>query len=154
MYEKVVVPTDGSDLSLKGVKEGLETAKSHGIPALCIYVIKPSSLSESGGRYRFDEFGTEAIEVMREQRKKTGKKVLEKVKEMAEEEGVDLKTKLVEGLPYEEITSHAGENDIIYMCSHGRSGISSIFLGSTTDRVIKHTKSTVAVVKANNDKEE
>ncbi len=150
MYEKVIIPTDGSDHSFHGVKEGLEAAKLYDIPALAVYVIRPSSLTEGGGRHRFDEFGTEAIDMMLKQKKKRGKKVLDEVRDIAADMDIDLEIKLVQGIPYEEITSLAGKDDIIYICSHGRSGLSSFFMGSTTDRVLKHTEATVAVVKPKN----
>ncbi len=149
MYEKVIVPTDGSKLSLVGLKEGLQAAKVYKIPAVAVYVLTPDAMSGMAA-HRFEDVGKETMDILREHRKKEGKKILEKVKKMAQDMGVDLKTRIEEGEPYEEITKLANDNDIIYMCSHGRSGLSSLFIGSTTDRVIKHTDSTVAVVKAKN----
>ncbi|MBS3781936.1 MAG: universal stress protein [Candidatus Thermoplasmatota archaeon] len=150
MYEKIIVPTDGSDLSLVGLKEGLKAAKIYDIPALAVYVLTPDTMSGMAA-HRFDDVGKETMDILREHRKKEGKKVLEKVQKMADKLGVELKTTIEEGEPYEEITKLADKNDMIYMCSHGRSGLSSLFIGSTTDRVIKHTDATVAVVKAKNE---
>ena len=147
MYGKVILPTDGSDLSLKGLKEGLKAAKSYGIPATAVYVLTPDTMSGLAA-HRFEDVGRETVDILREHRKKEGEKVLKKVEKMADEMEVDLETRIEEGEPYEEITKLANDNDIIYMCSHGRSGLSSLFIGSTTDRVIKHTDATVAVVKA------
>ncbi len=153
MYEKVVIPTDGSDISFQGVKEGLRAAKAFGIPALAIYVITPSAVSELGMRHGYQEYGsdmTDMVQMLREQQKKRGEKILSKVKEKADEMGVKLEMEIKEGPPNKEIVEIAGDDDIIYICSHGRSGIKSLFLGSTTERVIKRTKkTTVAVVKAN-----
>ncbi len=148
MYDKVILPTDGSDLSFLGVEEGLEAAKRFDIPALAIYAIPPSSLTEGSGRYRFDEFGKNMIDVRNEQLEEEGKKVLQEVKKKADERGVSLKTTIEQGEPFEEITKLTDENDIIFISSHGRSGISKVFLGSTTSRILKHTQATVAVVRA------
>lgn len=145
MYGKVIVPTDGSDLSLEGLKEGLKAAKDYDIPAVAIYVVSPDAMSGVTA-HRYEDVGKETIDILREHRKEEGKKVLDKVKKIAYDLDVELQTEIREGEPYEGITDLANENDIIYMSSHGRSGISSIFIGSTTDRVIKHTKATVAVV--------
>ncbi len=149
MYGKVIVPTDGSELSLKGVKEGLESAKNYDIPALAVYVVAPDTLS-GWSAHRYEDVSKETIDILRDHRKKEGEKVLNKVKDMADEMGIELKVEIKEGEPYEEITDLAEKNDLIYMSSHGRSGISSLFIGSTTDRVIKNTEATVAVVKAKN----
>ena len=148
MYDKVILPTDGSDLSFLGVEEGLEAAKKFDIPALAVYVIPPGSLTEASARYRFDEFGKEMIDFRNEQLEKEGKKVLEEVKKKADEREVSLKTTIEEGEPFEEITKLAGEKDIIFISSHGRSGISKLLLGSTTSKILNHTHATIAVVRA------
>lgn len=147
MYDKVILPTDGSDLSFLGVEEGLEAAKKFDIPALAVYVIPPSSLTAASARYRFDEFGKKMIDVRNEQLEKEGKKVLEEVKKKADDREVSLETTIEQGEPFEEITKLTGENDIIFISSHGRSGISKVLLGSTTSRLLKHTQATIAVVR-------
>lgn len=152
MYEKVILPTDGSKLSYLGVREGLRAAKTLGIPAIAIYVIKPTSYSVSFSGPEIGAVEAQELKYLREGFMNQGKKILEKIGEEAEKMGVSMEKKVVEGVPYREITELAGKKDIIYMSSHGHSGLSSVFLGSTTDRVIKHSKATVAVVKAN-DKE-
>ncbi|MFW6040578.1 MAG: universal stress protein [Thermoplasmatota archaeon] len=148
MYKKVILPTDGSELSMKGVEEGLKAAKIYEIPALAVYVISPGVVSLDQIGHRMEEFGHATYSILRDQMKERGEKILEKIKKKGTKTGVEVKTKLLEGIPYEEISKVAGKDDIIYICSHGRSGFTSLFLGSTTSRVIKHTNATVAVVKA------
>jgi len=143
----MVLPTDGSKVAHVGVEEGLKVAKIFDIPVIAIYVIKPSSYSQSHIGYEMEDVDFSAYETIRNGLKKQGENVLKRIKKEADKKGIKIKTKLVEGRPYKEITKLADEDDIIYISSHGRSGISSLFLGSTTDRVIKHTKATVAVVK-------
>lgn len=147
MYGKVVIPTDGSERAHIGVEEGLKVAKNLKIPVVAVYVISHSSYAPSYMGYDMEDVDTGAYQVLRDSMKKQGENVLKKVRIEAEEMGVKIKTKMVEGTPYEEIIKLADKEDIIYISSQGRSGISSLLLGSTTDRVIKHTDSTVAVVK-------
>ena len=148
MYSRVIIPTDGSELSFKGVKEGLQAARSFGIPAVAVYVLSPGYLSETKVKRRLEEMSDQSYSLIKDRLKEVAKDELEKVKKYADRIGVKLETKILEGIPYEEITNVATEDDIIFMSSHGRSGFSSLFIGSTTDRVIKHTNATVAVVKA------
>src|SRR5712675_496829 len=44
------------------------------------------------------------------------------------------------GVPYREIIDAAAENkaDLIIMGTHGRSGLSRVFIGSTAERVVRH----------------
>lgn len=138
MYDRVILPTDGSECAMKGVEEGLEMAADLDIEVLSIYVIDSSE---------YEGLHHESIKSsVKGGFKEKGKKALEKVKKAAKEKDVELKTKLLKGTPYKEITSAAEENDIIYISTHGLSGFTHLFLGSTTERVLKNTDNTVAVV--------
>ncbi len=133
MYRRVVLPTDGSDLSMQGVKEGLKLAKTLDIPATAIYVIEIGDIRIS--------------DKVRESLKKTAERALAQVENAANEMGVELETETFKGTPYEEICDFAEDDDVIYISSHGMSGFREIFMGSTTNRILKHAVCTVSVVK-------
>jgi len=133
MYEKIILPTDGSEFAMKGVKEGLEVAAKLDIPAVAVHVIEFGDIKIAGDiTSHFEEEAAEA---------------LDKVEDVADEMGVELDKKLFKGAPYKKITDLAGENDIIYIASHGHSGFRELFMGSTTEKVLRKAKCTVAVVK-------
>lgn len=138
MYDRVILPTDGSDCALEGVKEGLEVGEKLGIKVIAVYVVNSSE---------FDSLHHESIKASAERGfKEKGKKALDEVEKIAEDMDVHLETKMMKGVPYKKITKLAEKNDIIYISTHGLSGFSQLFLGSTTDRVLKNTEATVAVV--------
>ncbi|MFO7791768.1 MAG: universal stress protein [Candidatus Saliniplasma sp.] len=138
MYEKVVIPTDGSDIAKKGVKEGLQMAQCLGVKAIAVYVL---DTSEYQGLHH-SSIKNSAKHGLKE----SGKKALQEVKEMAKKIGIELETRIEEGKPYKEINRIANDKDIIFISSHGLSGFTQFFLGSTTERVLKHSNATVAVV--------
>jgi len=138
MYEKVVIPTDGSDIAKKGVMEGLQMAKCLGVKAVAVYVL---DTSEYQGLHH-SSIKSSAKRGLKE----TGENALQDVKDLARNIGVELETRIEEGKPYKEINKITSERDIIYISSHGRSGFTKFFLGSTTERVLKHSNATVAVV--------
>ncbi len=138
MYNRVLLPTDGSSCAMKGVEEGLELADELEIKALSIYVINSSDYTG----LHHESIKRSAKRGLKDQ----GKKALEKVKELAEEKGVELETKMLTGAPYKKITQEANKDDIIYISTHGMSGFTHLFLGSTTERVLKNTEATVSVV--------
>lgn len=139
MYERVIVPTDGSEIGEEGAREGLELASELDIPAVSLYILDIS---------RYDEVVNEDNKKrVREDSKNIGERALRRIRKMAHELDVDIETKLLLGEPYDRITKEADEGDIIYMSSHGASGFSEMFFGSTTERVMKHANCTVAVVK-------
>ncbi len=64
--------------------------------------------------------------------------------------GIVCHAQTIEGLqPWEAIVAHAAEQrcDLLVMGSHGRSGLASLFLGSETQDVLKHTTLPVLVVR-------
>jgi nucleotide-binding universal stress UspA family protein len=64
--------------------------------------------------------------------------------------GIVCHAQTVEGLqPWEAIVAHAADKrcDLLVMGSHGRSGLASLFLGSETHDVLKHTTVPVLVVR-------
>lgn len=138
MYGKVILPTDGSDCAMRGVREGLKFAENLGIKAIAVYVINTSE---------FESLHHESIKASAKKGlKEKGEKALKAVKEAAEGRDIDLETKVFVGKPYKEITNFANKEDIIYISTHGMSGFSNFFLGSTTERVLKNSDATIAVV--------
>jgi len=133
MYREVILPTDGSDLAMEGVREGMKLAAALDIPATAIYVVEIGDIKISGE--------------IKESLKKTAERALDQVQDMADEMGVELESKIMKGEPYEEICEYAQEDDIIYISSHGMSGFRELFLGSTTKRILQHAECTVSVVK-------
>ncbi len=139
MYEKVIIPTDGSECAKRGVEEGLWMAKTLGVKALALYVI---NISEYEGIHH------ESIRSsVKAGLKKAGQEALETVVERGKKWGVEVEPKIVMGKPSQEIIKAGSENDVIFISSHGASGWTKMFVGSTTDRVIKHARCTVAVVR-------
>ncbi|MBS3781440.1 MAG: universal stress protein, partial [Candidatus Thermoplasmatota archaeon] len=127
-----------SKCAMEGVKEGLEFGEELGIKVIAVYVVNTSE---------FESLHHESIRASAKSGlKEKGKKALGDVKEAAEGRDIELETKLLAGKPYRKITQLADENDIIYISTHGLSGFSNLFLGSTTERVLKNTEATVAVV--------
>jgi nucleotide-binding universal stress UspA family protein len=65
--------------------------------------------------------------------------------------GPDIKTSTVVqlGKPYEEIISLAKARrvDLIILATHGYTGVERLFLGSTTEKVIRHAPCPVLVVR-------
>lgn len=138
MYEKVIIPTDGSECAERGVKEGLEMARTLRVKAIAVYVVDSSEIE---GIHH-----ASIKESTRRGLKEVGKEALDNIVEMAEDRRVEIETRLLEGKPYKEISKQAGENDVIYISSHGLSGWNRLFMGSTTEKVLKNSNATVSVV--------
>jgi nucleotide-binding universal stress UspA family protein len=145
MYKHILIPTDGSDLSLKAVQHGILLAKAVGAKVTSITVVSPVLLFGLEPD-RFKELSEEWG--YKPQVESFAQKCLDQVKSVALEKGVTCNVMYVEhDHPYRAIIEAAANEhcDLIVMASHGRGGLSAIVLGSQTVKVLTHSTIPVLV---------
>lgn len=143
MYTNILMPTDGSDLAGKAVRDGIALAKALGAKTVALTVLPPFHMFTTDTQMLED---TPAQYKVRLQ--KHAEKALGAVARAAQADGVACETVQVEHEhPYRAIidTAAAKGCDLIVMASHGRHGISAIVLGSETVKVLTHSKIPVLV---------
>lgn len=144
MFKRILVPTDGSEITGKAVQTAFDLAKSQGAQVLTISVKEPfpySAISEMQPVPPQEFY--DAQERIAAARVKT-------VVDAAKAAGVPCTGHTVEALhPWEAILDHAKSQkaDLIVMASHGRRGVSALLLGSETHRVLVHSTLPVLVVR-------
>lgn len=144
MFKRILVPTDGSDITGKAVDAAVALAKSVGAQLYTISAKEPfpySAISEMQPTPPQEFF--DAQERIAHQR-------VTAVVNQAAAAGVPCQAHTVEALhPWEAIIDHAKrmECDLLVMASHGRRGVSALLLGSETQKVLTHTKVPVLVVR-------
>jgi nucleotide-binding universal stress UspA family protein len=145
MFKRILVPTDGSALSLKAIRRAVQLAKEQKATVTGVYV---------GPEWQPDRYGESTLSgfVSPTQHaaivKKTADRYLNAIRKAAAAAGVRCQCKHVLGsYPYEEIVKAAQRNrcDLIVMASHGRRGISRLLLGSETSKVLAHSRIPVLV---------
>jgi len=125
MYRHILIPTDGSALAERGVAHGLALAKAVGARVSLIYVVEP--LMAATGDFA---------------------SVLDGASGAAKEAGVSCETIEVESMqPDQAIVAAAADKgcDLIVMSWHGRSGLSTLLIGSVTNKVLTYAKIPVLV---------
>jgi len=145
MFKHILFPTDGSTLSLRAAKNAVRLAKEHGARITAFYAA-PEYHPNIAGDYLPANFVP--LGVFQTQIKKTADKYLGQVKKLADVGGVTCSGLFVTNdLPYEAIIKAAKERkcDLIFMASHGRSGIAGLLIGSETSKVLTHCKLPVLV---------
>src|SRR5688572_9656024 len=136
MFNRILVPTDGSDITKKAVATAIKLAPSTNAKLYTLSVKEPfpySAISEMQP--------TPPQEFFDAQERIAAARVKE-VRDMAESAGLACDAHTVEGLhPWEAIIEHAQrqECDLIVMSSHGRRGVTALLLGSETQKVLTHT---------------
>jgi nucleotide-binding universal stress UspA family protein len=148
MYKHILVPTDGSPLSGKAVKQALALAKSVGARITALHVSHEyRALMDEG-------FALPAMATFKKRFEAEGAKrsnaLLDGVKSSAKAANVECDgVAAINNLPYDAIIREAkkAKCDLIMMASHGRKGLSSLLLGSETSKVLTHSKIPVLVVR-------
>ncbi len=144
MFNRILVPTDGSDITAKAVDAGIKLAQSLGAQLYTISVKEPfpySAISEMQPVPPQDFFDAQD---------RIANKRVHAVVEMAHAAGMKCQAHTVEALhPWEAIIDHARhmECDLLVMASHGRRGVSALLLGSETQKVLTHSAIPVLVVR-------
>jgi nucleotide-binding universal stress UspA family protein len=148
-YKHLLLPTDGSKLAAKGIREGVRLAKALGASVTGVYVAPPfvapirgEAAAYYAGPYSQGEYKrlTETI----------ARKALDTVKRAAGKAGVSCRTRLIaDPQPWTGIlrAARAWRCDAIVMASHGHGAVGGLLLGSETSRVLAHSKLPVLVVR-------
>jgi nucleotide-binding universal stress UspA family protein len=147
MFKHILVPTDGSVFSNKAVATGARLAQALGAKLLLLHVRSPivsphhvegGALSHLGGKVEMQEIEDEE------------RKLLDAALAIASADCSNAETAFIAGYyTYDAIIRIAREQDcdLIVMASHGRRGITSLLIGSETQRVLTHTAIPVLVVR-------
>lgn len=148
MYTHILIPTDGSELSMKAVSHGLALAKSVGAKATIIMATRMWSAMDMSEHARHGE--KHPIEEYEERFARVATKVLAGCKAKAEEAGVSAETQHIQDMdPDEAIVKTAADCgcDLIVMASHARGPIGRMLLGSVALKVLTHTKIPVQIIR-------
>lgn len=143
MIKKILVPTDGSQPSVKAYQVAIEMGKMFGIPIVTIYVLEPLpyvGLADAG----VPDLAEYAKAVRME-----ASKALDDVSEACKKQGVVCETHLIEAANVDQgIMEQAEKYDcnLIVMGTHGRRGLNRLLMGSVTRRILVESKIPVMVV--------
>lgn len=137
MYNRILLPTDGSEGAEAAVEHVKDLAKKYGAEVHILYVadIRVESTSDVW----FNMIG---------EMEEMGENATEEIAEEMKESGIDVVTEVVRGIPHKEIKLYSEEKDtdLIVMGTHGRTGLDRILLGSVTEKVVRTSEVPVLTV--------
>lgn len=147
MYSHFLVPTDGSALSNKAVKEAVALAKLTGAKITLLHVVEQYHMPVADEGFTIPEI-PELKKRHDEAARKAAHHIMATAKRTVAEAGVPCEEAVsVEDTPYDAILKQAKQSkcDLIVMASHGRRGLEALLLGSETTRVLTHSTIPVLV---------
>jgi nucleotide-binding universal stress UspA family protein len=147
MFKQILVPTDGSQLSLRAARTAVRLAQVDGSRILAMHAMPPYSPTTY-----FDGF----VPYPELHSKKEHERICEaaaasalaKVGKLAKAAGVSFRSLTVtDASPWKAIVGSAKAKrcDLIVMASHGRRGLEALLLGSETTKVLTHARTPVLV---------
>ncbi|HQR54094.1 MAG TPA: universal stress protein [Burkholderiales bacterium] len=149
MFDRIVVPTDGSELAEKAVDRAIEYCRRVGASMTTVYVRPTNPMEEVK---TLNDYGTSVIPIVTpeaiEHAERHAREMLQRVADRARDQGVECATAIVANdQPYRGIIELAEQQSgsLIFIASHGRGGMEALLLGSVTQKVLAHSKIPVLV---------
>lgn len=136
VYDQVLLPTDGSPGAEAAIEHGIHVASRDDAVVHSVHVAEMTDVGDVTTGIPEDE-PDEAV-----------RQLLESVRDAATEAGLETEEAILEGRPHEEITRYVDRNDIdlVVLGTHGKTGISRVLLGSTAEKVVRHSSAPVLTV--------
>jgi nucleotide-binding universal stress UspA family protein len=154
MFKKILIPTDGSPLSTQAANAGVCFARSVGAEVVALHVTQPfaATIGFDGmaAAYAITDEDYEKASAEQAQR------YLKHIHDRAETAGVRSISRAVSNFNVADgIVQACVDNgcDLIFIGSHGRSGLSRLLLGSVTAKVLSMAHVGVLVYRVKEEKE-
>jgi nucleotide-binding universal stress UspA family protein len=147
MYQRILVPIDGSETSTQGLDEAIKLAVIMGASLRLIHVL--DALSFTTGFEPCGVYTSDVIPVMKE----AGQAILDQGKARIEACGVKVDALLLDGFGgrISEIVAEQAKvwnADLIVIGTHGRRGVGRVLLGSDAEQIVRMAPVPVLLVRA------
>jgi nucleotide-binding universal stress UspA family protein len=141
--KKILIATDGSPSALQAVELGLELAEEHAAVPFFVHVAPAADVLPVAG---FAMAGPVSVPHELDEHDRTS---LDEALELAEERGIEARTRLLTGGAARQIVAYADEidADLIVVGSRGLGRVSGALLGSVSRAVLRDAKRPVLIVR-------
>lgn len=147
MYQKIMVPLDGSPLAECVFPHVEALARGCSVKGVVfVRVVDPINIPPA---YLAGAIGTETEKIEAEMRS-DAEKYLQQLLGRIRYDGVSLQAKVLEGRAADSLAEYAEKNgvDLIVIATHGRSGVSRWAWGGVADRILRSACVPVLMVRA------
>lgn len=146
MYQRILVPIDGSPTSQRGLEEGIQLAKLTNGRLRLLHVV--DELSFALGATAYSSGSGEWLDALRE----GGAAILKQAAERVRAEGLEVDTVLVDNFrgPLADVAAAEASNwpaDLIVLGTHGRRGVGRLVMGSGAEQILRRAPVPVLLVR-------
>ncbi|HJS02687.1 MAG TPA: universal stress protein [Variovorax sp.] len=147
MYQRILVPIDGSATALRGLDEAIRLAKLTGARLRLVHVV--DELKYVTGFETFATYSGDVVPLMA----RAGRQILQQGRERAQSAGIEAESVLFTSLAgrVSEIVveqARTWKADLIVIGTHGRHGVARALLGSDAEQVLRMAPVPVLLVNA------
>jgi nucleotide-binding universal stress UspA family protein len=131
LFERIMIPTDGSKFAARSEDVTMEIAKKFNSTVVAVHII--------------DEKLIYPFEVLEDE----GKSILKKVRERAEKEDLAIEEVLIVGSPIHDMAKivKKTKSDLVIIGTHGKTGLEKLILGSVAESALKTVQVPLLLVK-------
>lgn len=147
MFQRILVATDGSELSARAVNKAIGLASALGAELFALKVVHLQAEGHWDGGINYERAAHAKLEAQQSER---ALEIVAAVKESAQGTGIKVTPLTAKAASVAEaIIDSAQKNgcDLIVMASHGRRGLARVLLGSETQHVLTHSQIPVLVLR-------
>jgi nucleotide-binding universal stress UspA family protein len=154
MYQKILVPLDGSEFAECALEHVKAIALGCKVPEVVLLnVIRPIPTQIPDVRIEVGHVPQEWLVKTEKENQAEAQKYISSVAKKLNSEGITAKGVTVKADPQardpaKEILDYVSKNqvDLIIMTTHGQSGISRWWFGTVADRIVRHSTAPVLIV--------
>jgi nucleotide-binding universal stress UspA family protein len=146
MYQRILVPIDGSATSGRALQEAIKLAdgKAH---LRLVYVLEEAYLLDAES-YAFIDYAA-----LQEAMRHTGERALAQAAEQVRQSGMTAETALLESAGARvasiiDVEARNWQADLIVIGTHGRSGLNRLVMGSVAEGVVRVASVPVLLIRA------
>lgn len=142
---RILFATDFSKASARALDEAVGLAKQNHAELLVVHVVEPAGQYAGGEDFGGAELYMKIEEAAEQQAQRSMQKLMQKLQQAR----VKAESLLLKGVAYEQIVKAARSRkaNMIVIGTHGRTGLSKLFMGSVAGRVVSLASCPVVVVR-------
>lgn len=140
MYDRILVPTDGSSGVERAIHHAIELARAHDATLHTVFVVNSATFASLPMETSW--------EGLNDMLWREGEEAIARVESLATTAEIPVTSTILEGTPSRQIVAYAVESncDLIVMGTRGRGGIDRLLLGSVAERVVRSSPVPVLTV--------
>ena len=143
--KRILYATDYSQASARALDQAVQLAKQNGAELWVVHVLEPVTPYVTGDDYGSTELYLRLEETNKRDAQSSMQKLMQKLKQLK----VNAKSLLLKGSTHDQIIKAARSKkaDMIVIGTHGRTGLTKLFMGSVAGKVVSTAQCPVLTVR-------